>query len=554
MSLSIVIPLDRVDVSSATSEEDKESSSVQSSPHSTASDVTCLSGTSPVTTSSTHRVSSRKPSSRSLAIFNRPATLTPPVVHWGASSDSPGSSSSTLVESPQEERVCGKLRSHLQTCLDENKLANRSVTMDNTVSYCAALKGFQVKSGLQMDRSAQQLLMHATMLDFALEESSHEGLTHILQGLDRGIEEFLDSLEELPFDLRNTQSLISSTSDILETKSALLGVASQLTQRADDKSLKRIEKRCRHERDMLLRSIRVLLDIVDFESRLQAKLSINASESINITPSPKKRIRFRCPTLSRRQSNITKPRDTPPASSPILPEPEEKDEEEDEYSFYANMAADVVSQEGEEEYWGVRMPAPVGGSADFFLSEESGTMQGATADSANDPDLLDTFLLCFRSFCDPIELAKALISRYEEQPRVLNRSQREAWPAYQSSVKARVLRLISTWIDQYWNHERDRIAGLHIKEFVSLVDEEFLPNERAEVIRKLNDRREEAIAWFPLETRRRGPSLTGVLSGLRVAKNLFNTEEGFRKERISLSEKSPNPHLQTTSFKRQGTG
>lgn len=516
MSLSIIIPPDDVDASSATPEDDKEVSSVQPSPHSTASDVPCLSGTSPVTTSSTHRVSSRKPSSRSLAIFNRPAPLTPPVVHWGASPDSPDSSSSTLVESPQEERananatVCRKLRSHLQTCLDENKLANRTLTMDNTVSYCAALKGFQVNSGSQLDGSFQQLLTHATMLDFALEESSHEGLTYILQGLDRGVEEFLESLDMLPFDIRNTQSLISSTSDILEAKSALLGVASRLTQQVDDKSSKQMVTRCHHERDMLLRAIRVFLDIVDFESRLQAKVSI---KEISIpTPSPKRRIRFRRPTLSRRQSNATqhsKPRDAPPVSSPNQPEPEDRDEEEDEYSFYATMAADVVSLEEAEEYWGVRMPAPVGDAADFFF-DESDCIQGASLVTlvyiltnpqphtpANDPDLLDTFLLCFRSFCDPIELAKVLISRYEEQPRALNRSQHEAWPAYQTSVKARVLRLISTWIDQYWIHERDRIAGLHIKEFMSLVDEEFLPYERAEIIRRLNDRREEAIALVP---------------------------------------------------------
>jgi hypothetical protein len=272
MSLSIVIPLDDVDASSATEEEDKLSS-VQPSLHSPSSDVPCLSGTSP-----NRRVSSRRPSSRSLAISNRPAPLTPPA-------DSPGSSSSTLVESPQEERetatanACRKLRSHSQTCLDENKLANRGLTMDNTVSYCAALKGFRVDSGLQLNGSLQQLLMHATMLDFALEESNHEGLAHILQGLDRGVEEFLDSWDRLPFGLRNTQSLISSTSDILEAKSALLGVASQPSQRADGKISKRIVKRCHHERDMLLRSIRVLLDIVDFESKLQAKLSIKGSSS-----------------------------------------------------------------------------------------------------------------------------------------------------------------------------------------------------------------------------------------------------------------------------------
>lgn len=287
MSLSIVIPFDSVDSSSATSEEDNEVSSVQPSPHSSSpsSDVPCLSGTSPVTTSPTHRVSSRKPSSRSLAISNRPAAPTPPVVHGVASPDSASSSSSTLVDSPQEEKdnanaiVGRKLRSNFQTRLDENKLANRGLTMNNAVSYCAARKGFQVNSNLQLDGSFQQLLMHATMLDFALEESNHEGLAHILQGLDRGVDEFLDSLDALPFDLRNTQSLISSTSDILKTKSALLGVATQLAQRADGKISDQIVKRCHQERDILLRSIRVFLDIVDFESKLQAKLSIKGPSS-----------------------------------------------------------------------------------------------------------------------------------------------------------------------------------------------------------------------------------------------------------------------------------
>jgi len=201
----------------------------------------------------------------------------------------------------------------------------------------------------------------------------------------------------------------------------------------------------------------------------------------------------------------------PPVSpSPTQSEPEDKDEEEDEYSFYATMAADVVSLEEAEEYWGVRMPAPVGDAADIFLSDEIGSMQGASLAAlvyiltdpqprspASEPDLLDMFLLCFRSFCGPIELAKALISRYEEHPSALNRSQRESWPVYQSSVKARVLRLINTWLNQYWIHDRDQIAGLHIKEFVSLVDEEFLPQERAAIVQKLNDRREEAIALAP---------------------------------------------------------
>ena len=170
------------------------------------------------------------------------------------------------------------------------------------------------------------------------------------------------------------------------------------------------------------------------------------------------------------------------------------------------MVSDIV-QLPEIEYWGVRMPNPVGDAADVFLSEESNSMQGASLSALvhilTDPqprtpiggnDLLDTFLLCFRTFCDPIELAKALISRYEAQPVRLNDSQRESWPMYQSLVKARVLRLITTWIDQYWIHERDRIAGLHLREFISRTDEQFAPEERAEIVQKLNERREEAIS------------------------------------------------------------
>jgi hypothetical protein len=214
-----------------------------------------------------------------LPMFNRSSPLTPPVVHWYPSPDSASSSSSTLVDSPKEAKADAdvaaddKLRSHLQTCLDENKLANRSRTMSSTMSYCATLNGFQDHSSWQLDDSFQQLITHATMLDFASEESNHVGLSQIMQGLDRGLEEFLGSVEGLPFDLRNTQSFISGISDILQAKSALSAVAGQLAAGADRMSSDQIMKRCQHERDMLLRAIRVFLEVVDFESTVQNKLS-----------------------------------------------------------------------------------------------------------------------------------------------------------------------------------------------------------------------------------------------------------------------------------------
>jgi hypothetical protein len=167
---------------------------------------------------------------------------------------------------------CG-LRIQLQTYLDENKLANRSVTIDSAVSQCAAQKGFQDYPSPELGGSFHQLLTHATMLDFASEQSNYEGITEIVRGLDRGIDEFLESLDQLPFELRNTESFISATSDILRAKSALLGAAGQLTADANVETLDRAVKRCQHERDMLLRAIRVFFDIADFESRLQAKLS-----------------------------------------------------------------------------------------------------------------------------------------------------------------------------------------------------------------------------------------------------------------------------------------
>jgi hypothetical protein len=170
-----------------------------------------------------------------------------------------------------------RLRAHLQTCLDENKLANRNVTIDSAVSHCVALKGFTDHPTFQSDAAFQQLLTLATMLDFALEDTNHDGLNMIVQGLVRGVDEFLERLERLPFDLRNMPSFISAISDILQAKSALLGVAGKLSAQADATALYKVVKRCQHDRDRLLRAIRVFFDIADFESRLQAKLSIKRS-------------------------------------------------------------------------------------------------------------------------------------------------------------------------------------------------------------------------------------------------------------------------------------
>jgi hypothetical protein len=208
------------------------------------------------------------------------------------------------------------------------------------------------------------------------------------------------------------------------------------------------------------------------------------------------------------------------------------DEDEDDYAYHVAAVSDILTPRGSDQYWGVRMPAPRLDAADILLSEGGGSMQGASLEALvyilTDPqpcrtptgtDLLDTFLLCFRSFCDPVVLAKALISRLDEQPVGLNKSQREAWPLYRSLVKSRVLRLINTWIDHYWLHEKDRIAGLHIKSFFSPEDERFEPDERDEIVRKLNERREMAISLAPsgVSADQLQPDQNIVQSPIRVA-------------------------------------
>ena len=177
------------------------------------------------------------------------------------------------------------------------------------------------------------------------------------------------------------------------------------------------------------------------------------------------------------------------------------------------MVSDILSLEDTDQYWGVRMPDPVGDAADIVVSEgdDDESMRGASLTALvymltdpqpqstpiNDADLQHTFLLCFRSFCDPVDLAKALIARLEDQPVVLNDSQREAWPLYQSLVSVLVARLIETWIDRYWVPEKDRIAGLYIKDFVSQAQEQFGPEVRDNIVRKLNEKREAAISLAP---------------------------------------------------------
>lgn len=223
----------------------------------------------------------------------------------------------------------------------------------------------------------------------------------------------------------------------------------------------------------------------------------------------------------------------PPVSYPGKPESENNatDEDEDDYAYHVAAVSDILTPRVSDQYWGVRMPAPRLDAADILLSESGCSMQGASLEALvyilTDPqpcrtptgtDLLDTFLLCFRSFCDPVVLAKALISRLEEQPVGLNKSQREAWPLHRTLVRSRVLHVIHTWIDQYWMHEKDRIAGLHIKSFFSPEDEQFEPEERDEIVRKLNERREMAISLAPsgVSADQPQPEQT-VQSSIRVA-------------------------------------
>jgi hypothetical protein len=157
------------------------------------------------------------------------------------------------------------------------------------------------------------------------------------------------------------------------------------------------------------------------------------------------------------------------------------------------------------------MPEPDHDAADIVLSEEDDSLKGASLTALvyiltdpqplstpiNNADLRHTFLLCFRSFCDPVDLAKALIARLEDQPVDLNDSQREAWPLYRSLVHILVVRLIETWIDHYWVPEKDRIAGLYIKDFVSQEHEQFGPDVRDKIVQKLNEKREAAICLAP---------------------------------------------------------
>ncbi|KAI9458813.1 hypothetical protein F5148DRAFT_315054 [Russula earlei] len=463
---------------------------------------------------------------------------TPQLCTGAPSSASLSSSSSTLVDSPRKENgnandaVDSELRTHLQTCLDENKLANRSLTMDNTASHCAALKGFQHHSTVQFGSSFQQLLTHATMLDFAIEDSNHGGLSQILHGLDRGVDDFLESLERLPFDLRNTQSFISGTSDILQAKSALLAVARQLTSQTDGNASHQTVKRCQQERDILLRAIRVFFEIADLESRLQDKLTVKLNRGPET--SPKRRFRFRLPRRQSTGAQRAKLPDTPTVSNPGHYElgDDAANVDEDEYSFHVAMVSDILSPPNLDEYWGVSMPGPVRDAADIVLSDEGDFIQGASLVALvyilTDPQPINIpirtmncwTLSCSASvqFCDPVDLAKALISRLEEQPLNLNSSQREAWPLYRSSVRSLVWKFIKTWIDEYWMHEKDRIAGLHIKDFASQSPEQIEPDEKDKIVRILDERREVAISLAPIgDTADKSQSEPMVTSERRIA-------------------------------------
>jgi hypothetical protein len=209
----------------------------------------------------------------------------------------------------------------------------------------------------------------------------------------------------------------------------------------------------------------------------------------------------------------TKPPDTSPdgGTSQLESTDNAANEDEDEYNFHVAMVSDILSPQDSDRYWGVRMPEPEHDAADIVLSEEDDSLKGASlvalvyiltdpqtrSTPINDADLRHTFLLCFRSFCDPVDLAKALIARLEDQPLGLNDSQREAWPLYRSLVYVLVVRLIETWIDHYWVSEKDRIAGLYIKDFVSQEHEKFDPDVRDRIVRKLNEKREVAICLAP---------------------------------------------------------
>ena len=418
------------------------------------------------------------------------------------------------------------------------------------------------------------------MLDFASEQSNYEGLSQIVRGLDRGIDEFLESLEDLPFELRNTESFISATSDILQAKSALLGAAGQLTAEADAETLYSTVKCCQHERDVLLRVIRVFFDVADFESRLQAKLSLKRSSlfllpnSRKLTllpdianndpePSPKRRFRLKLPRRLSTNTRRSKLPGSPPISSyPGKPESDSKAaDEEDDYAYHVAMVSDILTPRASDQYWGVRMPVPRPDALDILYSKDTGSMQGASLEALvymlTDPqpchlptsidNLLDTFLLCFRSFCDPVVLAKSLISRLEEQPVGLNKSQRESWPQYRSLVKTRVLRLINTWIDQYWIHDKDRIAGLHIKAFFSPEDDQFEPGEREEIVRKLKEHREVAISLAPSGTSadQPQPEQTAVQPSFRAASRQkpiqYKGRLQARVERFARRVRQPTP-------------
>ncbi len=83
-----------------------------------------------------------------------------------------------------------------------------------SVGYVSSYKPTSTRTSCpELGGTFHQLLTRVTMLDFASEQSSYEGISQMVRGLDRGIEEFLEILDQLPFELRNMDSFISATSE-----------------------------------------------------------------------------------------------------------------------------------------------------------------------------------------------------------------------------------------------------------------------------------------------------------------------------------------------------
>ncbi|KAI0259838.1 ras guanine nucleotide exchange factor domain-containing protein [Gloeopeniophorella convolvens] len=453
-----------------------------------------IASTGPPKKPSTLRLgSSRKPSSSSLAIFNRTSQSAPSTLHWQSSSGSSGSSSptSTMISLSSEDEADGfvevALRSHLQTCLDDRKIANRAVTVVSALSQCSTEKGFNGLGSSQPDGSSMGLLIHAGIVDTIPDDCGLDRLANTMQWFDKGVDDFINGLEELPFEVRNADDCVSTFSAVLEARASLAGTMSRLTpdewQGAHSKDAVQL---CRYECNAVLVAIRLCIDTYDLAAAIHAKSLPKESAPSTWRDKLKRFLPLRRATLG------SKAREKGEGISSELnfddPEPLEDAEVED-LEYYSNMFSEIITPQELERQHYIKMPGPIGEAAVVQRSEETGRLEGATLAALvhiltdpqvltldkNHVSLLDAFLVCFRSFCGPVDVAKALMSRYDERPRRMNRTQRAVWPSYRSALRSRVLRLITTWIDEYWIHGQDRFAGLHIKEFI-------LDNRRAEAI------------------------------------------------------------------------